>query len=209
MKKHPELTLETWKAKIKELPEIYQQILYLRHGESLKEIIKWPTMKSGTYYYNIYLRAIKNLEKTLQNQEDLTLFKVKEDLKTDKINLLKAELYNKFTNQIRILPHEILIEILNQFLVNLNCSKEEYEKLIENKILEYLKTRYKKSQNRLEKQEILEEVNYYFIGPFLEKWPTLTVDEIKYKIKECFETDSDNKDFQENLLLRLHIRGTR
>lgn len=72
-----------------------KNIMYLRHGKNLDELLAWPEIpkdKSKNYYYNLYHNAIKTIEKIVANNFEVKTKKTKvKKVKTTIIDLVEHE----------------------------------------------------------------------------------------------------------------------
>ncbi len=104
MGEHPEITMDEWQVKIRQLPEKQKEAIYLLNGTTLLENNGVSKVRNNTIYQNYY-NAIKTLNTRLLIKE--------EKIQTEKTLQLKD-----------IFPQEIL-EIKKYLYVQMNISKNQ------------------------------------------------------------------------------------
>ncbi len=194
------------------LPKEEQEVIILKHGKDLTAFHPWPYNKPYNFYIKLYQNAIHDLKHILKNEkfsiklQEQKTDSEKEQLSEEKINLLKAKLYEEVYQKYRaIIDSNILEAIINRIVNSENYQEniEEYQTQIENEILLYLLNIYKENPDTFQNRLLLDRIKMLFRKKIKKQYRDNSSKKIDLAIEEAFISYTGERSFEEELALKI------
>ncbi len=220
-----EVNKEDFLWTIQFLNENQLSILHLRHGEHFDQLLDWPKkVPEGKYknYYSVtYYNTCNRIKNILGNQKKFikrtntpisemnkteNLGVKKEQLTEEKMNLLKAKLYEELYKKYKTLIDANVLEKMINHIVNIENYQEnidEYQTQIENEILLYLLNIYKENLGAVQSQILLDRIKILFRNKVKKQYKNISMEKIDIAIEEAFISYTGERSFEEELESRI------